>query len=167
MDNNVRNDAKTEENGAEKNSKAPNYSDRVIVSAGYAEPADREPEFIPNNPLERPEIKYTKPIIAFSVYVVQFIALALIPYGKWWITTLVLVAYSLIYFSFIAKRTIIWLVHLYQNKASDETRLRCTMEPSCSVYMILAVEKYGVIRGVCKGINRLFRCGKENRIDYP
>lgn len=167
MDNNVKTDIKTEENETKKNSEATYNSDRVIVSAGYAEQIEHTPEFIPNNPLERPEIKYTKPIIAFSVYVVQFIALALIPYGKWWITTLVLVAYSLIYFAFIAKRTVIWIVHLYQNKASDETRLRCTMEPSCSVYMIMAVEKYGVIRGVCKGINRLFRCGKENRVDYP
>lgn len=128
---------------------------------------DEEDRFVPNNPLERPKIHYTKPIIALSVYIAQLIALLFIPYGEWWIELLVLVGYSLIYFSVIAKKTVIWLVHLYQNKAPDEVRLRCAMEPSCSVYMILAVEKYGVIRGVFKGIGRLFRCGNERGVDYP
>ena len=149
------------------NSPIPN-NDEIIVWAGNSEPVDYNVnKFVPHNPLERPTIHYVKPIIALVVYVLQFVGLALIPYGKWWITMLVLIGYSVIYGSFIAKRTIIWLVHLYQNKASDETRLRCTMEPSCSVYMILSVEKYGVIRGVYKGIRRLFRCGSESGIDYP
>ena len=128
---------------------------------------DEEEEFVPYNPLERPEVRYTKPIIALSVYVAQFIALLFIPYGEWWIGALVLTGYSLIYFSVIAKKAVIWLVRLYQNKAPDEVRLRCVMEPSCSVYMIMAVEKYGVIRGVYKGIRRLFRCGNERGVDYP
>lgn len=128
---------------------------------------EQEEKFVPNNPLERPKINYVKPIIAFLVYALQFVGLFFIPYGKTWIKVVVLIAYSLIYFSFIAKRTVIWLVHLYQNKAPDKVRLKCTMEPSCSVYMILAVEKYGVIRGVWKGIDRLFRCGDEARVDYP
>jgi putative component of membrane protein insertase Oxa1/YidC/SpoIIIJ protein YidD len=33
--------------------------------------------------------------------------------------------------------------------------------------MIMAVQKYGVIKGVCKGIDRLNRCGPESGIDYP
>ncbi|MBR2972150.1 MAG: membrane protein insertion efficiency factor YidD [Clostridia bacterium] len=127
----------------------------------------KKEEFVPNNPLERPKINYVKPIIAFLVYALQFVGLFFIPYGKTWIKVVVLIAYSLIYFSFIAKRTVIWLVHLYQNKAPDEVRLKCVMEPSCSVYMILAVEKYGVIRGVYKGIRRLFRCGDVSGVDYP
>lgn len=127
----------------------------------------KEEEFVPNNPLERPKINYVKPIVAATVYVAQLVGLIFIPYGNPWILALVLAAYSLIYFSFIAKRTVIWLVHLYQNKAPDRVRLKCVMEPSCSVYMILAVEKYGVIRGVYKGIRRLFRCGDVCGIDYP
>ena len=141
--------------------------DRVIVWAGEQSPADEEEEFVPYNPLERPKINYVKPIIALLVYALQFFGLCFIPYGKTWISVLSLIGYSLIYFSFIAKRTVIWLVHLYQNKAPDEVRLRCCMEPSCSVYMILAVEKYGVIRGVWKGIKRLKRCGIDNCVDYP
>lgn len=141
-------------------------SDRVIVWAGDSEVTDEE-EFVPVNLLERPKINYVKPIIAFVVYVVQLVGLIFVPYPYGWVMALTLVAYSLIYFSFIAKRTVIWLVHLYQNKASDETRLKCVMEPSCSVYMILAVQKYGVIRGVYKGIRRLLRCGNERGVDYP
>lgn len=142
-------------------------NDRVIVWAGDSDNVEEEEIFVPHNPLERPKISYVKPIIAILVYILQFIALAFIPYGEWWIALLVLTAYSLIYFSFIAKRTVIWLVHLYQNKAPDKVRLKCAMEPSCSVYMILAVNKYGVIRGVYKGIRRLFRCGNERGVDYP
>lgn len=141
--------------------------DDVIVWAGESDALPEPPAFVPYNPLERPPINYLKPIIAFLVYAIQFTALIFIPYNKLWLTIVTLVAYSLIYFSFIAKRTVIWLVHLYQNKASDETRLRCVMEPSCSVYMILAVQKYGVIRGVYKGIRRLLRCGVESGVDYP
>lgn len=167
---NTENTEKNEKTEKTENTKilTPQDDGYISVLAGESEPPeDQEPEFVPYNPLERPKINYVKPIVAFIVYVAQFVALSFIPFGKWWITMLVLMAYSIVYFSFIAKRTVIWLVHLYQNKASDETRLRCTMEPSCSVYMILAVEKYGVIRGVYKGIRRLFRCGTVSGVDYP
>ena len=34
----------------------------------------------------------------------------------------------------------------------------CRYEPSCSRYMIGALEKYGVVRGVAKGVARILRC---------
>ena len=34
----------------------------------------------------------------------------------------------------------------------------CRFQPTCSVYMIKAVEKYGVWRGVGKGLKRIGRC---------
>jgi len=34
----------------------------------------------------------------------------------------------------------------------------CRFEPSCSVYMLQAVEKYGVLRGFRLGLGRLLRC---------
>ena len=140
--------------------------DKVIVSA-HSSRIVEDPEYIPKNPLHRPKINYVKPIVALLVYIVQFVLLLMIPYGEPWIAVIALVGYSAVYFLFIAKRTVIWMVHFYQNKAPDEVRLRCTMEPSCSEYMILAVEKYGVFRGVYKGIHRLFRCGEESGVDYP
>ncbi len=34
----------------------------------------------------------------------------------------------------------------------------CRFHPSCSEYFILAVHKYGPLRGACKGVGRLCRC---------
>jgi putative membrane protein insertion efficiency factor len=34
----------------------------------------------------------------------------------------------------------------------------CRFEPTCSVYMMQAVEKHGVPRGVWLGVRRLARC---------
>ena len=34
----------------------------------------------------------------------------------------------------------------------------CRFTPSCSEYFILAVRKYGPVRGVCKGVGRICRC---------
>ena len=34
----------------------------------------------------------------------------------------------------------------------------CRFHPTCSEYMILAVEKYGAARGVWLGLRRLVRC---------
>lgn len=34
----------------------------------------------------------------------------------------------------------------------------CRYHPSCSEYFVLAVEKYGPIRGVWKGVCRICRC---------
>jgi putative component of membrane protein insertase Oxa1/YidC/SpoIIIJ protein YidD len=141
--------------------------DFMQVRAYSSSPIPETEEFVPYNPLNRPPMHYTKPIIALLIFIAQFVGLCLIPLGAWWIRALVLLGYSILYGAVIAKRAVIWMVHLYQNKASDETRLKCAFEPSCSEYMILAVRKYGVIRGVCKGIHRLRRCGKEHGIDYP
>jgi putative membrane protein insertion efficiency factor len=34
----------------------------------------------------------------------------------------------------------------------------CRFEPTCSIYMMQAIEKYGALRGVWLGIRRLSRC---------
>ena len=124
---------------------------------------------LPNNPLNRPPISYKKPIIALSIYLAVLTAIILVTvlaFGKY--TLISSAVWSVLYFAVIAKRATIWCVHLYQNKASDETRLRCVFEPSCSEYMILAIQKYGWLIGVIKGIRRLFRCHPPNGgQDYP
>jgi len=125
----------------------------------------------PHNPLRRPKISYRKPVIAAAVYLVlsaAVITLCLLLSGDTLLWLWLWLGISAVYFAVIAKRTVIWLVHLYQNKASDRTRLKCVFEPSCSEYMILAVTKYGVVRGVFKGVKRLLRCRPPNGgVDYP
>ncbi len=58
----------------------------------------------------------------------------------------------------LARRAVITTVKIYQRFAPKSIREKCRFEPSCSQYMILAIEKYGLIRGVIKGIDRLRRC---------
>lgn len=64
-----------------------------------------------------------------------------------------------LYVALTAKRALICAVKIYQRYAPDPVRNKCRFEPSCSQYMILSLEKYGVIRGARKGIARLRRCG--------
>lgn len=39
---------------------------------------------------------------------------------------------------------------------------QCKFSPTCSNYMIQAVEKYGVVKGIQLGIKRLLRCRPGN-----
>jgi len=64
----------------------------------------------------------------------------------------------LIYFCINAKRAIICLVRIYQRYAPDSVRNKCRFEPSCSQYMILSLQKYGLCKGLIKGIRRLKKC---------
>ncbi|MDM7266296.1 MAG: membrane protein insertion efficiency factor YidD [Aquificaceae bacterium] len=45
----------------------------------------------------------------------------------------------------------------------------CRYYPSCSNYAIMAVEKYGVLRGMMKAMWRVLRCNPFSKggVDYP
>ena len=74
----------------------------------------------------------------------------------------------LVYGAINLKRVVICSVHIYQRYAPDSIRNKCRFEPSCSEYMILAIEKYGLFKGVIKGIDRLKRCNtNDGGFDYP
>lgn len=98
----------------------------------------------------------------------------------WLITALVLVKYISAVPSFIfyiaagiatyypLKRFAIGAVLMYKAFAPLEVRARCRFHPSCSTYMIMAINKYGLFIGVIKGIGRLCRCKPPNGgEDYP
>jgi putative membrane protein insertion efficiency factor len=57
---------------------------------------------------------------------------------------------------------VIGLVRAYQYTLSPALALlfgsACRFEPSCSQYMVLAVQKHGPWRGTAKGIWRVCRC---------
>jgi putative component of membrane protein insertase Oxa1/YidC/SpoIIIJ protein YidD len=68
-----------------------------------------------------------------------------------------------------SRKLLVTAVELYQHYAPEEVRRKCTMMPSCSEYAILALRKYGVIKGLYKIYVRLTRTcrGGEYGIDYP
>ena len=49
-------------------------------------------------------------------------------------------------------------VKFYQRAISPLLWSSCRFTPTCSQYIILAIEIYGPIRGVWKGILRILRC---------
>ncbi len=55
-------------------------------------------------------------------------------------------------------RAVILTVRFYQLTISPWLGQNCRFVPSCSAYMIEAVEKYGAVRGVLKGLARIGRC---------
>jgi putative component of membrane protein insertase Oxa1/YidC/SpoIIIJ protein YidD len=131
--------------------------------------------------LERPDTdikRAVKPIALFLLFIcgITVFICALLRYFavvSWLnpVLTVSLVFAALVFTGLLAcsKRIIIGLVRLYQRYAPERIRRKCIFKPTCSEYMILAVEKYGVIKGLYKGIFRLFvRCkGFYYSIDYP
>lgn len=61
---------------------------------------------------------------------------------------------------------IIALVRLYQLTLSPIFGRQCRFQPTCSHYMIQAVEKYGALRGTAKGLWRILRCQPFGRGGY-
>jgi uncharacterized protein len=47
---------------------------------------------------------------------------------------------------------------IYQATVGPLLGPRCRFEPTCSAYFILAVRKYGAVRGTLRGIARICRC---------
>lgn len=111
--------------------------------------------------LERPNINWLQIILQTTIPIIFFIVSVKLLLKRWhnlgntiFITSLCLIIYILVRF----KNIIICIIHIYQHFAPDSIRLKCRFEPSCSQYMILALEKYGVLKGLKMGINRLKRC---------
>lgn len=70
--------------------------------------------------------------------------------------------------SYLATR----LIRFYQYYISGikPKNVHCRFYPTCSKYAIMAIRKYGVIKGIIKTFNRLRKCNKynlESCIDYP
>ena len=57
----------------------------------------------------------------------------------------------------VIKKLIILLIKLYQVTPLHSHSL-CRFRPTCSEYMIKAIEKYGTLKGVSLGIKRILKC---------
>lgn len=69
--------------------------------------------------------------------------------------------------------SIILIKEIHQKSISpilNKKGTKCRFHPSCSQYTIIAINKYGFIKGWYKGIKRILRCKPNNYkscIDYP
>ncbi|MCL2039466.1 MAG: membrane protein insertion efficiency factor YidD [Bacteroidetes bacterium] len=60
-------------------------------------------------------------------------------------------------------------IKLYKKIISPMLPNSCRFYPTCSEYMMLAIEKYGALHGILKGIHRILRCNPfcKGGIEFP
>lgn len=67
------------------------------------------------------------------------------------------------------KKLLIKLINVYQKYISKwlaSKNINCKFYPTCSEYTKQAIEKYGAIKGVGKGICRIIRCNPFSKGGY-
>ena len=115
-----------------------------------------------NRELKRPKISLIKTLLLFIMLPAMALTgiIVFLDYIGLSETFIVLIAATILltYIFLTTKRLFICIIKLYQKYAPDSLRNKCRFEPSCSEYMIIAIEKYGLIKGIEKGICRLKRC---------
>lgn len=69
----------------------------------------------------------------------------------------------------LAEYVLIAPIRFYRRFISPLTPPRCRFYPTCSEYAILAIRKYGSIKGGIKAVWRILRCNPFSRggIDFP
>ena len=63
------------------------------------------------------------------------------------------------------KKVYIYLIRAYQVTPLHSHSM-CRFTPTCSEYMIEAIDKFGVIKGIKLGIKRILRCHPKGRFGY-
>ena len=67
------------------------------------------------------------------------------------------------------KKILINLIIFYQKNISiyfHKNGVECKFYPTCSEYTRQAIEKYGAIKGIFKGIKRILRCNPISKGGY-
>ena len=126
-------------------------------------------------PLKRPNISVGKTVVKHLLWLCGFSAVEVAAFFllthlklQTVFVVLALVALGVLFLCVRFKRFCIDFVLLYQKLAPEKVRRSCVYEPSCSAYMLLAIEKHGAFRGFFKGIKRLSRCHHPNGgVDLP
>lgn len=99
------------------------------------------------------KINYLK--LVFFIFLFLFI---LFLYAQFKLNIVFFLIMLVFYFLISIKSLVLLIVKIYQHIAPISIRSKCRFEPSCSQYMILSINKYGLIKGIVKGINRIKRC---------
>ena len=132
------------------------YGEQLFVNTDVNDPTS----LYYNRHLERPKISWTTILLN-----ILFTSIAFILFYSWLYfhmhfpySLLLSLFILLLYLLINLKKIFICAVHIYQHYAPTSLRMKCRFEPSCSQYMIAAIEKYGAIKGLIIGIKRLKRC---------
>ena len=67
------------------------------------------------------------------------------------------------------KKLLIRLIEMYQKHISkwlESKNINCKFYPTCSEYTKQAIEKYGCIKGIIKGIFRILKCNPFSKGGY-
>ena len=73
----------------------------------------------------------------------------------------------------LQKISIFLIINLHQKIISTHLKKigsKCRFYPSCSIYGIEAIKKYGFFKGGIRSVHRIIRCNPSNlnsHIDYP
>ena len=144
---------------------------QIIAEALFSEDASDPRSWFYKRQLVRPKIPWWRIVLftalllagSFSLYFL--LVLCAVPAGASLVICLAGVFITLL---LSLKRILICLIQIYQRYAPSAVRNKCRFEPSCSQYMILSLQKYGVLKGFQKGRNRLKRCNtSDGGFDYP
>ncbi len=125
--------------------------------------------------IERPNISTIKILTKFVLWIaiivivwVLCVYMTEVSQIPTYIIYLIAIAVCLLIMAFKTKSFVQNAILLYQKYAPEKMRRSCLFTPTCSEYMLLAIQKYGVVVGVYKGIRRLGRCHHPNGgEDYP
>lgn len=66
----------------------------------------------------------------------------------------------------VAQKFLIYLVFLYRRYLRRFVAARCRYRPTCSEYMIQAIQIHGAWKGLYLGIRRLLRCNPYGSSGY-
>ena len=64
------------------------------------------------------------------------------------------------------KRVLIALIRFYRRSISPYTRPCCNYTPTCSQYAVVAIERFGLLRGGFLALRRILRCHPFGRHGY-
>lgn len=118
--------------------------------------------------IERPKIGIYLIVLGLILPIFLMLSIVLIVFLMESLWKYALCVGLFIILSFLLKYIAFLWIKIYQRYAPQKIRQACLFNPSCSQYMLLAIEKYGFWKGFWKGLKRLGRCHYPNGgEDYP
>lgn len=120
----------------------------------------------------RPNLQWKKVFICLLLVILDSLLIYMIAIYKIHTKNLTAVSLSVSFFILVCflntKNILIWCVKAYQRFAPISVRCMCRFEQSCSEYMIMSLSKFGAVKGVALGVNRIWRCAhKDGGFDFP